>query len=144
MAPPLDDAFVGPGTELFGADCRGIAGIGIADQNKSCRDAGFAKLTGGLDELDHALVAQHPGGEHDDRNAFGFGGRDVGVNVDTRTFDQNSLRRGEDLVLNKHALIVGVLENDALVAVPEGHFAAQNDQLAHHQGPAGFRNKDVT
>ena len=129
--------------KLFGADCGGITGIGFANQNESGGNAGFAKLPGGIDELDHALVAQHPGGEDDDRDAFGFGGRDVGVDVDTRAFDQNSLSRGEDLVLNKHALIVGVLENDALVSVPERYFAAQDDQLAHHQGPAGLRNKDV-
>jgi hypothetical protein len=65
------------------------------------------------------------------------------MDVDTRTFDQNSLSRGEDLVLNKHALVVGVLENDALIAVPKGYLAAQDDQLTHHQSPAGLRNEDV-
>jgi hypothetical protein len=124
VAPPLDNAFVSPRLKLFGADCCGVAAIGITYENESGYDSGFAKLTGGLYKLDHAFVSKHSGGEDDDGNAFGLGSRDVSVDVDTRAFDQNSLSRGEDLVLNKHALIVGVLENDALVAVPEGYLAA--------------------
>ena len=97
MAPPLDDAFVRPGLELLGADRSGIAGISVAYENEPGGNSRFLEFPGGFDELDYALVAKHPGSKDDDGNALGLGGRDVGVDVDTRAFDQNGLSRGRIL-----------------------------------------------